>query len=96
MLVIGKQKIAGFIKKHARAKKPLTAWLQVIEGTPFMHVVNLREAFPSADFVTPYTIFNIAGNHFRLVAMVAYTAGVLTIEEIMTHEEYDRWNRRGH
>jgi mRNA interferase HigB len=79
MVVIGKQKIAGFIKKHARAKKPLRAWLQVIGGTPFRHFANLREIFPSADIVTPYTIFNIAGNHFWLVAIVAYAAGVLTI-----------------
>lgn len=35
-------------------------------------------------------VFNIKGNHYRLVIIVAYQHGVVYIRFVGTHEEYDR------
>jgi mRNA interferase HigB len=35
-------------------------------------------------------VFNIKGNDFRLIVLIQYQAGVLSIRFIGTHEEYDR------
>jgi mRNA interferase HigB len=39
------------------------------------------------------TVFNIAGNKFRLVARVEYRLGVVFIRQVLTHHEYskDKW-----
>lgn len=34
-------------------------------------------------------VFNIAGNHFRLVVYIAYTRGLVYVKFIGTHEQYD-------
>lgn len=35
-------------------------------------------------------IFNIGGNKYRLTARVNFKAGVVRVEEVLTHGEYDR------
>jgi mRNA interferase HigB len=56
---------------------------------------ELRATFPSADRVAPYVIFNIAGNNYRLVAGINFQTQTAFIKRLMTHAEYDKWNRTG-
>ncbi|MGA2594313.1 MAG: type II toxin-antitoxin system HigB family toxin [Bryobacteraceae bacterium] len=37
-------------------------------------------------------IFDIGGNKYRLIAVVNFEKQVLLIEEVWTHEKYDREN----
>jgi len=55
---------------------------------------ELRGLSGSADYVTPFTIFNIAGNKFRLIAIVHYSTGSVFIRQMLTHSEYDKWSKR--
>ncbi len=50
---------------------------------------------PSADGVGKYTVFNIKGNAFRLIAEINYRTGRLYIRHVLTHAAYDRggWKR---
>ncbi|MEA5552935.1 type II toxin-antitoxin system HigB family toxin [Anabaena cylindrica UHCC 0172] len=32
--------------------------------------IQLRQVFPSADLVGNFTVFNISGNNYRLIALV--------------------------
>ena len=50
---------------------------------------DVRDDYRSADFVGEQVIFNIAGNHFRLVVYIAYTRGLIYVKFIGTHEQYD-------
>ncbi|WP_281261358.1 type II toxin-antitoxin system HigB family toxin [Chamaesiphon polymorphus] len=50
---------------------------------------RLREAYPSADLVGIYTVFNIKGNHYRLIAEINYRSGTIFVRDILTHAEYD-------
>ncbi|EOR7631858.1 type II toxin-antitoxin system HigB family toxin, partial [Escherichia coli] len=36
-------------------------------------------------------IFNIKGNNYRLVVQVVYQAGMVIVERVGTHAEYDKW-----
>ena len=42
--------------------------------------------------VAPFTIFNIGGNKFRIVAMIHYNTGRVYVREVLTHPEYDKWS----
>jgi mRNA interferase HigB len=54
------------------------------------HFIELKNWFNSADVVSPYTVFDISGNNYRLIAVVVYKAQACTITEILTHKEYDK------
>ena len=73
------------------------------QGT-FHSFASLREMFPSVNQVkvsrkrfgaahqeTIVTVFNIGGNKVRLIASIEYDARQsVTIDDVMTHEKYDR------
>lgn len=79
--------------RHPDSASSLKAWTQNIEQNAFKHFVQLRQAFATADYVSPYTVFNIAGNKYRLIAVVSYALGAVSVEHILTHPQYDkgRW-----
>jgi len=45
------------------------------------------------DYDYPKTIFNIAGNNLRLIALIDYNKQLVQVAGVMTHAEYDkeRW-----
>ena len=49
----------------------------------------------SADAVGKWTVFNIKGNQYRLIAEINYLYGRLYIRHVLTHSEYSRggWKR---
>ncbi len=56
----------------------------------------LRRHFASASFLGGgRTVFNIAGNKYRLVADIRYDLGRVYIRSIMTHAEYARQSHAG-
>lgn len=70
-------------------------WNKIISGTDFADFVELRNVFPSADQVGNFTVFNIGGNKFRLIALVDYNYKKVFIRHVLTHPEYDkeRWKK---
>ncbi len=70
--------------------------MQVIEGNSFGHLAELKRTFGSADYVRPFTVFNVSGNRYRLIAVVDYELLTVSVEHVLTHEEYDeqRWKVR--
>lgn len=51
---------------------------------------DLKRAFGSADKVGPLTVFDIAGNRYRLVAAVHYNRRRVYVRHVLTHAEYER------
>jgi len=51
----------------ARRGYVLSAWFRVTEQTRFADFNAIKAALPAADYVAPFTIFDIGGNNFRLV-----------------------------
>lgn len=50
----------------------------------------MREGFRRADAAGPFTVFNVAGNKYRLIAVVKYRWELIYIRRILTHFEYDK------
>ena len=40
------------------------------------------------------TVFNIGGNKARLIVSMQYQLQSVTVHKVLTHAEYDKWNRR--
>lgn len=90
MRLIHRERVQEFIKLHPDSGSSLKAWVQNMELNNFDSPVVLKKTFGSADYVRPCWVFNIAGNKFRLIALVDFEGGFVSVEGIMTHAEYDK------
>lgn len=83
-----------FWRIHPAARNPLQHWFAVMRKTDYASFVALRVTFPSADQVDRFTVFNIGGNKFRLIAAIHYNRKKVYIRHVLTHAEYDRGSWR--
>ncbi len=93
MHVISIKTLRTFWQKHSEAEGALRAWHSVMEHVEFRDFSHVREFFNSADYVPPYTVFDIGGNNYRLVVIVRYKFGKVFVQQVLTHREYDDWNK---
>jgi len=73
MFILGKIKIERFIAKHTITKNALENWINVVESSEWKNHAELKQTFPSADYVgNAKYVFNIKGNGYRIVAVVVF------------------------
>lgn len=75
---------------HGDLSAPLDAWYRIAKKAEWRSLEDVRRVLPSADGVGEYTVFNIKGNSFRLIAAMNYKTGRLFIRHVLTHAEYDK------
>ena len=92
MHIISKKKLKEFWQKHPNAELNLQTWYKITKKARWTNFVELRQAFPSADLVQNFTVFNISGNNYRLIVLVDYKYQEVYISYILTHAEYDKQN----
>jgi mRNA interferase HigB len=91
MVIISKKTITDFGEIHPIAIEPLNLWYERVLNADWSKGSDLRQDFPDADFVGDNRwVFNIKGNHFRLVAMVFFNVRTIYIRFIGTHADYDK------
>ena len=90
MHIITRKRLMEFARIHPDARAPLNAWFTIVRKTDYTSFADLRATFPSADQVSRFTVFNIGGNKFRLIAAIHYNRKKLYIRHVLTHAEYDR------
>jgi mRNA interferase HigB len=72
MNVIAKKTLDGYAASYTDAAEQLAAWRKIFEKTDFKDINAVRAVLPTADFVDPYTIFNIKGNSYRLITIIHF------------------------
>ena len=90
MHIISRKSLVLFALAHADSETALDTWYRTAKSTEWQNLVEVREAYPSADLVGIYTVFNIKGNHYRLIAEINYRSGTIFVRNILTHAEYDK------
>jgi len=90
MTVVGKPDLEIYGMTHAETQRPLAAWLKIVEDAKWTSLVDVRKTRPDADYVKPYTVFNIKGNKYRLITKINYKIQLASIENFMTHAEYSK------
>lgn len=93
MRIIKKRTLLNFANKHATARQPLLAWYNEVAQAIWEKPNDVKEWYRSADIINEKrVVFNIRGNHYRLVADVEYQIGIVFIIRVMTHAAYDKVN----
>jgi mRNA interferase HigB len=95
MHVISEKKLREFWERYPEAEFPLRAWHRATENAAWECFAAIREVYPHADQVGRCTVFNIAGNKFRLVVVIHFNRGKVYVRHVMTHEEYNRGAWKG-
>lgn len=91
MIITNTILIDKFCKKHADAKEAIERWVEFVQYANWKNHSELKNDYLSADFVgNNRYVFNIKGNHYRMVVMVVFFAGRADIRFVGTHSEYDR------
>lgn len=91
MKVLGREKLIAFYRKHARAKGALEAWFDEAKKANWQTPHDVKMRYPSADPISDNrVIFNIKGNHYRLVVKIQYQNSIAVIQWVGTHAEYDK------
>lgn len=91
MIIRKKELIDGFALKHADAKNALQRWIEFVEEAEWKSHADIKADFPTSDYVGKERyVFNIRGNNYRLVVLVVFTDGFLTVRYLGTHSEYNK------
>ncbi len=91
--ILGKERILAFQTEHSWSRKPLAKWAETVEKGSWSHFAELRNSFRSVDYVNGFTVFDIKGNDYRLIAVVIFSRQQLVVKHLFTHDEYTRWNK---
>jgi mRNA interferase HigB len=89
MHVISRKRLVQFGAEHTDAIEPLDRWYRIAKKANWANYSDVRSDFGSVDQTANHTIFNIAGNKYRLIASVYYNTQVLLVRGIYTHKDYD-------
>ncbi len=93
MRVITTRTINNYRLLYPEADSSLKAWKSHIEGNSFQHFPDLKRMFPSADFIAPdRVIFNIKGNHFRLITAIDFGRQAIFVKWFGWHKDYNKLN----
>lgn len=90
MHIISRKRLLEFSEIHADAEASLDTWYRAALQARWENLVQVRTAYPSADGVGKYTVFNIKGNDYRLIAEINYLSKTIFVRYILTHAEYDK------
>ena len=95
MNVITKKRIRDFMGRHTDAAGALERWYRAARKAKWRSIQDVRVMFPHADSVRvasghDVTVFNLAGNNYRLVTAIHYNPQRVYVLRLMTHAEYDR------
>jgi mRNA interferase HigB len=91
MRIIAKRPLREFWGAYPDVEEPLTAWYREVEKADWSGPAEVKEKYRSASIVGDNrVVFNIRGNHYRLVVKINYPYRVVYVRFIGTHAEYDK------
>lgn len=93
MRIVSHRRLKEFYetKGYEDARVALERWYDLTEKAEWKNPSEIKADFPSVDYVgNQHYVFDIRGNHYRLVVVVKFTIGYVFIRFIGSHEQYDK------
>ncbi|MGK7913480.1 MAG: type II toxin-antitoxin system HigB family toxin [Synechococcus sp.] len=90
MHVISRPALRRFSRSHADAAGALDSWYKVASKATWKNLTEVQSDYPSSEAVGGFTVFNIKGNHYRLIISIDYPGQAIFIKYVLTHAEYDK------
>ena len=91
MRIVTFARIKEYSKSIPITKIALEEWHYKTKKASWENVTDVKNTFNSADYIgNNRFVFNIKGNHYRLVAIVIFASQKVYIRFIGTHNQYDK------
>lgn len=91
MRIIARSTLRAFWERHPDSEQALLAWYREVKEADWDTPSKLKSRYPSASLVAGNrVVFNIKGNHYRLVVKINYGYRVVYVRFVGTHVEYDK------
>ncbi|MFN6375367.1 MAG: type II toxin-antitoxin system HigB family toxin [Chitinophagia bacterium] len=91
MVIVSKAILRDFAEKHPRSKAAVYNWYDTVAKAEWKNFSEMKNTFNSADAVgNDRYVFDLKGNHFRLIALIIFKVRTVFILFVGTHEEYDK------
>ena len=95
MIVIEEKTITSYGRKNAQAREALKVWFAQVQLCTWSSHNDLLAGFATADYIGQGRyVFDIKGNHYRLVAQVLFSLKTVDIRRIMTHADYSKLSKK--
>jgi len=89
--VIAKKILREFWEKHNDCEDQLKSWYKEAEEANWQIPNDIKKEYPTASFLADNrVVFNIKGNHYRLIVKINYAFSIVFIRFVGTHAEYDK------
>jgi mRNA interferase HigB len=92
LIVVGREIIDEFAKKHADVRSQLQAWLAEAEEAEWRSPEDVKRRHHTTSLLAGNrAVFNLKGNKYRMVVQISYQVQVVMVQRIGTHAEYSKW-----
>jgi mRNA interferase HigB len=88
--VISRKMLLKAAQRHSDLYEPLDIWYRIAKKAQWKNLADVRRVFSSADSVGGFTVFNIKGNAYRLIAEINYKTRRIFLRRVLTHAEYSK------
>jgi mRNA interferase HigB len=93
--IIAKKILRDFWELHPDSEQQLKAWYQETSKAKWESPNQIKLEYPPASFLADNrVVFNIKGNHYRLIVKINYDYQMIWIRFVGTHSEYDKINAK--
>jgi len=91
MRIISRRRLIEFWQQHPESEMPLRAWYEDCRKANWQSPHQIKLTYRTASILANNrVVFNIKGNHYRLVVVIEYRFGKVFIRFVGTHTEYDK------
>jgi len=90
MRVIKRGALEKFWLQYPDAQTSLESWYAVVRQAAWKTPAEMKQVYRNADLYGRRTIFNIAGNKYRLIARLNYATQRIYVLYVLTHAQYDK------
>lgn len=89
--IINRRTLLDYCQQYPDADAALKEWYAELSNADFKNFNELKDHFGNASIVADNrTVFNIAGNKYRLVVRIVFSFKTVQIKWFGTHSEYDK------
>lgn len=90
MQVIAKRNLMEAAKKHGDCISQAERWYRTARLASWQSLAEVKATYSDTDIVGDKTVFNIKGNHYRLIVHISYEKNAIYFKHLLTHAEYDK------
>ncbi len=91
MRIIARRTLKEFWERHPDCEQQLKSWFHEANKSKWKNPNEIKIEYPSASILENNRIvFNIKGNHYRLIVKISFDYQMIWIRFVGTHAQYDK------